>query len=369
MRALGTPVGAWSRHRGILLLGLTVLLAALLLGPARDVVSPRVGVHGLLVGTATLAASVFLYLHRRVTGTTGWRLQGLPAWARAGIVVGALVLVVGSVVGAVVGGVVGGVAAPGSSIVGSILLAGTAAAVLQHAIDEEKREVNQLNLRLQTIEAGARVERARLHEINATVAGIASAQTLMTEGLGSDDTDALAAMMRAEVQRLQRLVADRGPTRRRNVDLDDTIGQIVLSHLARGRVVIWEPTGLRAQGRADAIAEIVNVLLDNAAVHGGPDAVSVRVTRDDDGGGVAVTVTDQGPGVPPALGDRIFDWGVSRPGSPGQGIGLHVAADVARELGGRLDLLPTATGATFQLSLPAAQEEEVVVGEHDARAS
>ena len=101
-------------------------------------------------------------------------------------------------------------------------------------------------------------------------------------------------------------------------------------------------------GRADDIAEVVNVLLENAAVHGGPDAVSVGVSRDLDGHGVTVTVSDQGPGIPPELRERLFDWGVSRPGSPGQGIGLHVAADITHELGGRLELLPTAFGAVVR---------------------
>jgi signal transduction histidine kinase len=142
----------------------------------------------------------------------------------------------------------------------------------------------------------------------------------------------------------------------------------VLSHLARGRVVVWEPTGLRALGRADDIAEIVNVLLENAAVHGGPDAVSVRVGRDLEGHGITITVADQGPGIAPEVRERVFDWGVSRPGSPGQGIGLHVAADIARELGGRLELLPTTQGAAFALHLPS-EPQEVSRDEHVARAS
>ena len=71
---------------------------------------------------------------------------------------------------------------------------------------------------------------------------------------------------------------------------------------------------------------------------------------------MTVVVSDQGPGVPVQLRDRVFDWGVSRPDSPGQGIGLHVAADIARQLDGRLELVPTPTGATFALHLPAAAQ-------------
>jgi signal transduction histidine kinase len=464
MKDLRIPSGVWT-WRGtalVLVLMLAPLLATLTLVPDTDLLTTASDARGLLVGTATLAAGVFMYLHWRITAneTTGWlalllsvvampglalgafslthpetvetqagwlfafrvaillgllgtvlatrlvrlhgdplaiglvvglgvacaqhlvlveapalpslahhdvirivvlavlagalagalfRLEQFPRWARDRVAVGILALVPGAAVG--------GVVALATGLFGALLLAVTAAAVLHHAIEEEKQEVQDLHLQLHAVEVGLREDRARLHEINATVAGIASAQRLMNDGLNADHTDALAAMMRAEVERLQRLVADRMPTQRRSVDLDDIIGQIVLSHLARGRVVVWEPSGLRAMGRADDIAEVVNVLLENAAVHGGPDAVSVAVSRDLDGQGVTVTVSDQGPGIPPELRERLFDWGVGRPDSPGQGIGLHVAADITQELGGRLELLPTAFGASFAVHLPAVPQE------------
>jgi signal transduction histidine kinase len=237
------------------------------------------------------------------------------------------------------------------------------------AIESERAEQRAvaLGLRLSAAEAEQREARARLHEINATVAGIASAQRLIDEGGAVDRITHLTSMMRAEVERLQRLVAGRTQRRTRSVDLDDIVGQIVLSHLARGRIVLWEPSGLRALGRADDIAEVVNVLLENAAVHGGPDAVTVRVSRHLDGPGVVIAVTDQGPGVDPEVRERVFDWGVSGPGSPGQGIGLHAAADIALGLGGRLELVPTTTGACFALHLTASRQE-VSVGDPVARA-
>jgi signal transduction histidine kinase len=475
MKALRIPLGVWN-WRGTALVGvlmLAPLLATLSLVPDGDVLTTAIHARSLLVGTATLAAGAFLYLHWRITSneTTAWlalllavaavpgmalgafslthlqtvedqagwlfafrvaillgllgtllasrvvrlhgdplaiglvvglaiacarhvvliqapplpspahhdviriivmavlagalagslfRLEEFPHWARARVAVGMLALVLGAAIG--------GVVALATGLFGAVLLAGTAAAVLHQAIETEKQEVLDLHLRLHTVEVGLREDQARLHEIDSTVAGIASAQRLINDGLGADRADALAAMMRAEVERLQRLVADRVPSQRRSVDLDDVIGQIVLSHLARGRVVVWAPSGLRAMGRADDIAEVVNVLLENAAVHGGPDAVSVRVGRDRDGQGVTVTVSDQGPGIPHELRERLFDWGVSRPDSPGQGIGLHVAADITHELGGRLELVPTAFGASFAVHLPAGPLE-VSADERVARAS
>ena len=464
MKALRIPIGVWDWRASalVLVLLLAPLLAALTLAPDGDVLSTAASARSLLVGVATVAAGVFLYLHWRITAsaTTGWlalvlaaaavpglalgafslthpddvakqaawlfvfrvvigvgliamvtlsrrvpmpgdplavgllagfavatvrhlvlvqapslpsppasevltaatmavltvvlatrvaQLDELPHWVRSRIGVALLLIGLGSAAG-------GGLAVV-TGLVGAVLLACTAAAVLHQAIEAEKQQVVDLTDRLQKVESGLRQDKARLHEIDATVAGIASAQQLMSAGLGTDRSDALAAMMRAEVERLQRLIADRAPTRSRSVDLDDVVGQIVLAHRSRGRVVAWVPSGLRALGRADDIAEIVNVLLENAAVHGGPDLITVSVTEDVDLPSITVTVTDRGPGVAPELRSRIFDWGVRRPGSPGQGIGLHVAAEVADQLDGHLELLPGPDGATFVLHLMPAPEE------------
>lgn len=477
MRTLRIPLGGWD-WRGtalVLVIMLAPLLAAASLAPHGDVLATTLGTRSLLVGMATLAASVFLYLHWRLTASdpSGWlamllsvaavpgialgafalthpalveahatlllvfrvavggglvagallarrrpvrvdplavglavgvalasvrqvlllevpalpvppplelfriallaaltvtlavavsQLDGLPHWVRTRVTTGVLLLGLGSTVT--------GPAALLTGLLGAVLLAGTAAAVLHQAIDREKARVAELHERLDAVETGLREDRARLHEIDATVAGIASAQQLMqTAGLAADRNEALAAMMYAEVERLQRLLADRVPTRRRSVDLDDVVGQIVLSHVARGRSVGWEPAGRRAVGRADDIAEIVNVLLENAAVHGGAERVSVHVDSDDTGEGLTLTVSDRGPGVPPELQDRIFDWGLSRPGSPGQGIGLHVAAELAHEMGGRLELRPSLRGATFALHLPEAPREVTTRDDHVRHAS
>jgi signal transduction histidine kinase len=356
MKALHLSLGGWDRWGPGPLL---ILMFAVILTTSTLVGDP----WSRLTVTALVVSAVLLLVHRSLTGTTGWatlvRLDGYPLPARA--------LVVVAVVALGVGAATGGAVAEAATLGGALVLTGTTAAVLRRVVVDERRQVRALRSRLEAVEVSQREDRARLHEINATVAGIASAQQLLGAGLTHDHTDALLTMMRSELDRLQRLVSDRAPSRRRSVDLDETIGQIVLAHLARGRLVVWEPTGLRALGRSDEIAEVVNVLLENAAVHGGPDAVSVTVTGEPQRQEVTITVADHGPGVPPELRESIFDWGVSRTGSPGQGIGLHVAADIARALGGRLELVPSATGAVFALHLAAAAEE-VTADEHVARA-
>ncbi len=71
---------------------------------------------------------------------------------------------------------------------------------------------------------------------------------------------------------------------------------------------------------------------------------------------VELTIHDDGPGVDAALRSRIFEPGVStRPDS--QGEGLPLARSLAIEEGGSLELVEAggAPGATFRLTLPAAE--------------
>jgi signal transduction histidine kinase len=66
-----------------------------------------------------------------------------------------------------------------------------------------------------------------------------------------------------------------------------------------------------------------------------------------------VLVADDGPGVPPADRDRIFQRFVTtRPG--GNGLGLSTSREIAEAHGGTLSLVDTDSGATFAVRLPAA---------------
>ena len=96
---------------------------------------------------------------------------------------------------------------------------------------------------------------------------------------------------------------------------------------------------------AGPVGQILDVLVANAYAHGAGD---ITVAGRDDGSHVTVQVSDGGPR--PA-GQDIFGRGVSREGSPGAGIGLAVARDLAQSLGGRLTLGPEER-TTFTLRLP-----------------
>jgi signal transduction histidine kinase len=91
---------------------------------------------------------------------------------------------------------------------------------------------------------------------------------------------------------------------------------------------------LAARFDPDALHQILQNLLDNAASHGrAQDGRAIRVVLDRGSGGPALSVIDRGPGVAPALGDRLFT-AFARHAAPGAsgglGLGLHLVRALAR---------------------------------------
>jgi two-component system NtrC family sensor kinase len=74
------------------------------------------------------------------------------------------------------------------------------------------------------------------------------------------------------------------------------------------------------------------------------------------GGRTLLRVTDNGPGIPPALRDQIFEpFFTTKAARGGTGLGLSTAYAIITAHGGTLRLGPAGgTGAEFLISLPAA---------------
>jgi signal transduction histidine kinase len=137
------------------------------------------------------------------------------------------------------------------------------------------------------------------------------------------------------------------------VPLDDIVLQQVVewepAFAARHRVVKATGTrGLVALATPNGLSQVLATLLENSLIHGaGTVTVSTRST----GISLVVEVSDEGPGVPPELGSRIFERSVS--GRRGTGLGLAVARELAEADGGRLELVQQKP-AMFALFLSAA---------------
>ncbi|WP_328317820.1 ATP-binding protein [Streptomyces sp. NBC_00388] len=166
----------------------------------------------------------------------------------------------------------------------------------------------------------------------------------LTEDLDTVKEEATIALTQVErltdvVERL--LTNSRDPRTGSAVtfDLDEVVTQQLQewrpAYRSAGRAIVRSgKRGLRAIGTPGAVAQVMAALIENSLMHGGGTvAVRTRVT----GTQTVVEVTDEGPGVPPDLGARIFERTIS--GRNSTGIGLAVARDLAEADGGRLEML------------------------------
>jgi signal transduction histidine kinase len=296
-----------------------------------------------------------------VAGLVVMRLPMLPSWSVPAVGIVTALLAVGHLGGAPLGlGEPFGLAAACAHLLAAAVLLTTALTLLHREVTRWRHDVGTLNRQLHQIESAGRDDRAKLHEIRTTLAGITTASQMLHERhVQLDDATRLRLQrsVRSEMARLQRLMDDRpapGPTA---IDLDETLDPLLEAHRARGHRVQWRPSGHQVHARPDDVTEAVNILLENAAKHAEGSDSHLGVAHDGDE--VLISVSDSGPGIPSQLHHEIFDWGVRGDASSGQGIGLYVARRLVSEQGGSLTVTtPPGSGTTFTIRLPAARTTE-----------
>jgi len=80
---------------------------------------------------------------------------------------------------------------------------------------------------------------------------------------------------------------------------------------------------------------------------------TVRVSGSTADGDCVILVSDDGPGIPPRLSEKLFEAFVSGKASGGSGLGLTISRELAVNNGGTLTLVETGpSGTTFELRLP-----------------
>ena len=111
---------------------------------------------------------------------------------------------------------------------------------------------------------------------------------------------------------------------------------------------------LPVHGSRELLGQAVANLLDNAMKHGGDGRVTITAARTRDV--VAITVADRGPGIAEVDRGRVLERFVrleSARSRPGFGLGLSLAAAVARLHGGALRLEDNAPGLRAVIEVPA----------------
>ena len=209
------------------------------------------------------------------------------------------------------------------------------------------------------------------HELRTPVTAIRGHVDALREGLAedADAREASLAVIRAETDRLARLVRDvldlarmeahQFTLEEEEVELRRLLEQAYQSFAeeARRRGIDYE-CSLAADPvistDGDRLLQIVSNLLDNAFAWT-PDGGHVALELAAENGKLAVSVSDSGPGIGPAERERIFRPFWSRAGD-GTGLGLPIARELAHALGGELALeSEIGKGSRFELRLPAGR--------------
>jgi signal transduction histidine kinase len=206
--------------------------------------------------------------------------------------------------------------------------------------------------------------RESAHQLGTPLSSLSGWVELLAERGGDPMTEAAVAHMRSDLDRLER-VAHRferigRPPHQQPVDVCEVVERVAdyfrarVPTLAHSVIVrsACDRGPLSVQGDPVLLEWAVEALVKNAvdALAGRGGHVDILATRPA-GGGVTVRVADDGPGVPRELRSEIFRAGFSTK-ERGWGIGLALARRIVEENhGGRLSLVPTERGATFEIIL------------------
>jgi signal transduction histidine kinase len=208
------------------------------------------------------------------------------------------------------------------------------------------------------------------HELRTPLTSILANLELLSAELEGEDAEAARSALRSS-RRMRRLVADllllaradAGRVRRREpIDLRTVVREAAAeaAPLAEERDLTVDSGDepLVVDGTGDELHRLVLNLVQNAIVHT-PPGTTVNVAARRSGHDAVVEVTDDGPGIPPEMHQRVFDRFVrgegDRTGTSGSGLGLAIVRAVAEGHGGRVELGSSdAGGARVVARIPLA---------------
>jgi signal transduction histidine kinase len=110
--------------------------------------------------------------------------------------------------------------------------------------------------------------------------------------------------------------------------------------------------------RAELVHLLANLLVNARDAMPAGGRIEVAAALAPEGGGVELTVSDEGPGVAPGDRERVFEAFYTTKGERGLGLGLKLARDTLTRFGGSIRVTDgPGGGARFVLHFPIGGEE------------
>jgi two-component system sensor histidine kinase RstB len=231
-----------------------------------------------------------------------------------------------------------------------------------------KSEFNAMATRLQQLNENNRLmSHAVSHELRTPLSRLRFALHLLGERDNAEQREQDMLRMEADLDDMEALINEILKYARIDRQAPLNLESLDFSELLRCRVArrveqecnikLEAGASLMLRGDSDALAKIIDNLLQNACRHA---ESRVFVFAENDGDEAVITVEDDGVGVPQAERDAIFQpfhrLGSEKGGkASGFGLGLAIVARLVKAHGGsiRVDQSRDLGGACFELRLPA----------------
>jgi two-component system sensor histidine kinase ChvG len=197
------------------------------------------------------------------------------------------------------------------------------------------------------------------HELKTPIAGIKGALELIEEHpqMREAERGRFLANARGDADRLSHLLRRLLDLARADMaaapedaasDLASAVLNVADAHRSGGFAVETQVPDLPAVAApAELVEAVLETLVENSRQAG---ASKLRIQAADEGGRVRLTVSDDGPGVPPADHERIFEpFHTSRRADGGSGLGLAIARSLLDACGGTIRSVPAPSGACFEV--------------------
>ncbi|HEV7898353.1 MAG TPA: HAMP domain-containing sensor histidine kinase [Planosporangium sp.] len=244
------------------------------------------------------------------------------------------------------------------------------------ARDEIYRLAQTMNAMLDRLERSATAQRRFVadasHELRSPLATLQVGLELLHTGLRSGDhhdEPASVEILQEEAERLARIVDDllllarvdeHGLTpRREDVDLDDIVdAEVRRVRATPGPSVSARMQPVQVSGDRNQLSRALRNLIDNATRHT-RTAVELRLWADN--GWAHLEIADDGPGIPVAEREHVFERFVRledgrQRATGGTGLGLAIVFEIITGHGGTVTVADThGGGATFHVALPQNQ--------------
>jgi signal transduction histidine kinase len=231
--------------------------------------------------------------------------------------------------------------------------------------DEVATLANSFNLAAERVEALVRSHKSLLanasHELRSPLARLKMATSLLSD-VSPDEREHLRAEINTDIAELDGLVdevllasrLEAAPT----PDHLESVDLLALAVEEGARVdASVDGAGASVRGEERLLRRALRNLLENARRYGGGQ---IRVDLEDKAAaGVEIRVCDNGPGVPEAYRERIFEPFFRLPGhaerAGGVGLGLALVRQIVERHHGQIQCVrPPEGGGCFVISLPAS---------------